>query len=169
MTHWIQDVGFSTPIHIYNFTALEITCIAAFKQLKLNVSSDLVRQRLSFILSCSQEMFHNYQTVNLNHKFFSLEFISTEANFTPDCGGITYQPGEKMYTLRQGKVLKDSHYKEISWTTLSSSYCEGIVELSSATSSPLFYLILLMKFEELKVILDLAISPKFSYISCEAS
>ena len=35
--------------------------------------------------------------------------------FVSDCGGITYEPSSKKYTLRQGKIPKTSHNGEISW------------------------------------------------------
>ena len=62
---------------------------------------------------------HELLAGKLNHKFLRLEFISTEANLAADCGGITYQPGAGKFTLRRGKVPRNSTRNEMSWLSIS--------------------------------------------------
>ena len=51
-------------------------------------------------------------------RFNSLEEAQTafcQCSCNRKCGGITYQPKSKKYTLRKGTTLKDSRSGEISW------------------------------------------------------
>ncbi|XP_063684285.1 uncharacterized protein LOC134818588 [Bolinopsis microptera] len=48
-------------------------------------------------------------------KYDSLLKAQSECPKRSDCGGITYEPSSKKFTLRRGVVLKDSTRSEISW------------------------------------------------------
>lgn len=56
--------------------------------------------------------------------------------FFSDCGGITYEPKGKKYTLRQGRVPKKSNSGEVSWIKNTSGVgtdSPGKLEITSIT------------------------------------
>jgi len=50
------------------------------------------------------------------YKYGSLEQALSQCSDRPDCGGVTYEPYSRRYTLRRGYTLKNSPSGEISWT-----------------------------------------------------